>query len=123
MSTAKTLEHLATKRKVFGFETELGTVFFRGLTGDQLGDFIARFEARDSDFLNFSDQHVIAIAVCNADGSAAFASTEDALAALKQVDISIVKAWVAEIWRCSDLRPLLSVPTTPSPTSSTNSNH
>jgi hypothetical protein len=110
VTTASIFQQLSTNRKVFKYETEHGPIFFRALTGQQLGDYVARVDATDAEFLRFSDQHVCSWVICNEDGSPAFESTDAALTALKQIDIEVVKQIAVEIFKCSGVPPVPASP-------------
>jgi hypothetical protein len=94
MSAREVAERLRKRRRVEKITTEEGVLYVRGLTGKERSEFVARFVEGDLSIKDriLSDQHAVAVALCDERGAQLYESFDEAHAAVCDFQDEDVKA-------------------------------
>lgn len=94
MSARDVAERLRKRRKIEKVSTEEGAIYVRGLTGKERSEFVARFVEGDLSIKDriLSDQHAVAVALCDEHGTALYETFEESLSVVCDFQDEDVKA-------------------------------
>lgn len=104
MSDREVAERLRKRRPITEVQTEEGTIHVRGLSGAERKDYLDRFRDKmnGTDVL-IADQHLVALALVDASGTAIYETFDDSIAAVCDWAIPIVQLVAKSILDLSGL--------------------